>query len=163
AGCTGVSCSASAAGKNCNSCCRRGGESSSARRAHTCLKISAYRCRNSRVASQRSDRLIVVSSSLLHTQQTRIVTGLMRCQFTVRTLLDNLSAIDHDDAVGISDRRQTMRNDDDGATFANRLHVVLNDAFGFVIERAGGLVENQNARIGNQRTRNRNALALTAG
>ena len=56
-----------------------------------------------------------------------------------------------------------MSDDEDGTAFGNCTHIVLNDAFAFVIQRAGRFVENQNTRIGNQGACNRNALTLPAG
>jgi len=45
---------------------------------------------------------------------------------------------------------------------ANLPHVVLNDLFRFVVERAGGFVENQDARVGDQGAGDGDALALSA-
>ena len=42
------------------------------------------------------------------------------------------------------------------------LHVLLDGALAFVVERAGRLVEDQDARVGDQRARDRDALALPA-
>ena len=42
-------------------------------------------------------------------------------------------------------------------------HVALHDRLALVVERAGGLVEDQDARVGEQRPRDRDALALAAG
>ena len=42
------------------------------------------------------------------------------------------------------------------------LHVLLDDALALVVERAGRLVEDQDARIGDQRAGNGDALALAA-
>ena len=41
-------------------------------------------------------------------------------------------------------------------------HVVLDDALALVVERAGRLVEDQDARVGDQRARDGDALALAA-
>ena len=46
--------------------------------------------------------------------------------------------------------------------FADRAHVVLDDALAFVIERAGRLIEDQDARIADEGARDRDALALAA-
>ena len=43
------------------------------------------------------------------------------------------------------------------------LHVLLDDALALIIERAGRLVEDQDARIDDQRAGDRDALALPAG
>ena len=43
------------------------------------------------------------------------------------------------------------------------LHVLLDDPLALVVERARRLVEDQDARIGDQRARDGDALALAAG
>ena len=75
-------------------------------------------------------------------------------------LLHDLAAIQHHDAVGMAYRTQAVGDDDDGAATADGLHVLLDDAFGLVIQGTGGLVEDQDARIGDQSTCDRNALPL---
>ncbi len=45
----------------------------------------------------------------------------------------------------------------------NGAHVFLHDAFGLVIQGAGGLVQDQDARVGDQRPGDGDALALAAG
>jgi hypothetical protein len=59
------------------------------------------------------------------------------------------------------DKRCAMTND--GATFEQAFERRLNDALGLRVHRRGCLVENQDARIGEERARERNQLALTAG
>ena len=67
-----------------------------------------------------------------------------------------------DDAVGATHGGEAVRDNDDGAPLGDLDHVVLDDALAFVVERTGRLVEDQNARIGDQRARDRDALALAA-
>ncbi len=43
------------------------------------------------------------------------------------------------------------------------LHVLLDDALAFIIERAGRLIEYEDARVHDERPRNGDALALPAG
>ena len=78
----------------------------------------------------------------------------------MRAHFNDLPVIHDHNAVGIAHRRQTVGNDDDRATFANGFHVVLNDAFRFIIQRASRFVKNQNAWVGDERTCNRDALPL---
>src|SRR5437763_1696024 len=56
-----------------------------------------------------------------------------------------------------------VRDDDHGAPLADLLHAVLDDALALVIECARRLIEDQNARIGDQRAGNGDALPLAAG
>ena len=81
-------------------------------------------------------------------------------QVIVRTVLDQPAAVDRHDAVGAPYRRKTVRDDDDRAPLRDLSHVVLDDPFALIIKRARRLVENQNARICDQRPRDRDALPL---
>ena len=83
-------------------------------------------------------------------------------QFVVAAVLDEASAVDGDDAVGIAHGRQTVRDDDDGSPFGDMLHFLFDDVFALVIEGAGRLVQNQDARVGDESAGNGNTLALTA-
>ena len=55
-----------------------------------------------------------------------------------------------------------MGDDEDGAALGDLAHVVLDDALALVVERAGGLVEDEDARIGDERAGDGDALALAA-
>ena len=106
--------------------------------------------------------MILPCLTLLHAEQAGVMARLMRSQFGVRTLLNDLTTIKHDDTVGMSYSRQSVRDDNYRTPLANRLHIVLNDTFRFVIECTRRLIENQNARISNQCTCDRYALTLSA-
>src|ERR1700761_876497 len=56
-----------------------------------------------------------------------------------------------------------MGDNKDGAPLRDTLHVVLNDALALIIKSTGGLVENQDARICDKRSSNRDALPLASG
>ncbi len=56
-----------------------------------------------------------------------------------------------------------MGNNDDRTTTGDLRHVLLDDALRLVVERAGRLVEDQDARVVHQGAGNGDALALTAG
>ncbi len=58
---------------------------------------------------------------------------------------------------------QPVRDDDDGSIPHDLQHVLLNNAFAFVVQRACRLIEDQNRRITRKRTRDRKTLSLTAG
>src|SRR5690606_40895 len=70
------------------------------------------------------------------------------------------SAIDCDDAIGYPERRQSMRDDQHGPTFANLLHVSLNDPLALIVERTCRFVEDENTRISNQSAGDRDTLPL---
>src|ERR1700758_867027 len=80
-------------------------------------------------------------------------------QLLVGAVLNEATTIDRQDPIGPPDRREAVRDDEDRAPLRNLLHVLLDDPFAFVIERAGCFVENENPRISNQSARNGNALA----
>ena len=81
----------------------------------------------------------------------------------MRAVFDQPTALKRHDAVGRTHRREPVRDDEDGAPFGDLLHVVLDDALALVVERARRLVENQDARIADERARYGDALALAAG
>ena len=56
-----------------------------------------------------------------------------------------------------------MRDDEHGSLLGDLRHVLLNDAFALIIEGARRLVEDQNARIGDEGAGNGDALTLAAG
>ena len=88
--------------------------------------------------------------------------GLVGEQFGVAAGLDDLAAVDDDDAVGITHRRQAMGDDEHRAALADGPHVVLDDALRLVVQGAGGLVEDEDARVADQRPGDGDALALFA-
>ena len=77
--------------------------------------------------------------------------------------LDDLAALDHQDGVGVHDGVEAVGDDDGGAVLAEMLDRLLHGFFGFRIERRGGLVEQDDRRVADQRPRHRDALALAAG
>src|SRR5882757_7631588 len=83
-------------------------------------------------------------------------------ELVVSSVLDQPSAFDVDDAVGMAHRRQPMRDDQHRPAGGNLPHVALDDVLALVVQRAGGLVKDQDSRIGNERARDRDPLALPA-
>src|SRR5712691_8326963 len=81
-------------------------------------------------------------------------------QLFVRSLLDQSPAIDRNDAVGAANRGKPVGDHQHGAPGRDAPHVVLDDALALIVEGAGGFVEYQDARVGQQRPRNSDALTL---
>src|ERR1700746_1641488 len=81
-------------------------------------------------------------------------------QFVIRPGLDDAAALDGDDAIRAANRRQAVSDHKYGAALAYLLHVVLDDPLALIVECACCLVEDQDARVGDECTRDRNALAL---
>src|SRR5580693_7723933 len=84
-------------------------------------------------------------------------------QIVVRAVLDQAAALDGDDAIGKPQRGEPMGNDKHRSAAGDLGHVLLNNALALVVERARRLVEDEDARVGNQRTGDGDALPLAAG
>jgi hypothetical protein len=81
----------------------------------------------------------------------------------VRAVLDDAPALQGDDPVGLAHGREAVGDHEHGPPARDLAQVLLDNALAFVVERARGLVENENARIGHQRAGDGDALALPAG
>src|ERR1700754_2959174 len=79
----------------------------------------------------------------------------------MRAILDQATALDGDDTIRKSKRRETVRDDDHGPAARHLRHVLLHDALAFIVERTRRLVENENAGIRDERTSNSDALTLS--
>jgi hypothetical protein len=53
-----------------------------------------------------------------------------------------LTPLQHENRVGIHQRSETMRNDDERAAITDAIDIGVDDGFAIGIKRAGGLVEN---------------------
>src|SRR5215475_4128736 len=62
-------------------------------------------------------------------------------------VLDDAAALERDDAVRPPHGRQAVRDDQHRAALGDGLHVGLDDALTFVVEGAGRLVEDEDARV----------------
>ncbi len=93
----------------------------------------------------------------------RGVAPVLAQQFVVAAGFDDRAALDHQDAVGMRDGVQPVRDGDGGAALAEMRHGVLNQPLGFGIERRGRLVEQDDLRVLDQRAGDGDALALAAG
>src|SRR6185503_18326706 len=78
----------------------------------------------------------------------------------VRPALDDLPVLEHQDLVGAPDRRQPVRDDERRASLAQRLQAVLNHRLALAVEARSRLVQDQDLGIGENRARDRHALAL---
>ena len=81
-------------------------------------------------------------------------------QLVVRPLLDDLAVLEDDDQIGIADRRQPVGDDERGAAVQEPPQRTLDLALGADVDRARRLVEDQDARIGEERAGERDQLAL---
>src|SRR5258706_7854082 len=83
-------------------------------------------------------------------------------ELVVTAILDDLAALDGDDAVGQTHRGEPVGDDQDGPAGTDPAHVLLDDPLALIVERARRLVEDQDARTGSKRSRDGNALTLAA-
>src|SRR2546425_4646184 len=81
----------------------------------------------------------------------------------MRALGDERAALQDDDAVGVLHRGEAVRDRQRGAALLQRLERALDHEFARGIQRTRGLVEQQDRAVGEQRPRDRQALALAAG
>src|SRR5262252_7486387 len=81
-------------------------------------------------------------------------------QGLVRTTFDSLTVVQHDDLVAIADGAKTMRHNEAGTAAA--LQIVLDGLFRRRIERTGGFVEHEQARIADEGAGDLQPLALAA-
>lgn len=83
-------------------------------------------------------------------------------QFLMRSVLDEASPVDREDAVGAAYRRKAVSDHDSSAPLADAPHVVLDDPLALVVERARRLVEDQDARVGDEGAGDCDPLPLSA-
>ena len=83
-------------------------------------------------------------------------------QRDVRTLFDKATLIKDENAISMLDGRQSVRDDEHRATGEQSIDCFLHEALRLNVERRRRFVENENRRIGKQRTGNRETLTLTA-
>src|SRR6185312_1732173 len=78
-------------------------------------------------------------------------------------LLHALTFVEHQNPIGVTERREPMGDDEDGAPATDAAQVLLDDALRLIVEGARRLIQDQNAWVRHQRPRDGDALALTAG
>ena len=68
--------------------------------------------------------------------------------------------LQHENLVGLTNGAEAMGNHETGASLHQALKGFLNQPLGGGVDTGGGFIENQNRRIGQQRTRDADALFL---
>ncbi len=81
----------------------------------------------------------------------------------VAALLGHAAAFHHDDAIGMLNGGEAVRDDEGGAALHQSLQGVLHQALGLRVEGGRGFVEQQNRRVLVKRACDRQTLALPAG
>ncbi len=78
----------------------------------------------------------------------------------MRSLLDDPSRLQDNDTIGVLDGRETVCDNESGATTQKLAQALLYQHFREGINVGGGLVEDEDARIGEQGAGKRDELAL---
>ena len=81
-------------------------------------------------------------------------------QLVVGALLGDPAAFEDDDLAGAADRREAVGDDDRGAALQQPLQALLDRLLGAHVDVGGRLVEDQDARLGQQRPGEGDELAL---
>ena len=81
----------------------------------------------------------------------------------MRPLLRDPAVFDHEDTVGVPDGGQAVRDHEIRAALHQVVHRGLDLAFRARIDRAGRFVEDQDARVGDDRAGDRQQLLLAGG
>src|SRR5205814_10205925 len=91
-----------------------------------------------------------------------VVDALLAQELRVVALLHDPAAVHHDDLVGVADRREPVRDDERGAAVTEPRHRLLDEDLGTRVHVARRLVENEGARTGEERARDRDELPLAS-
>ena len=84
-------------------------------------------------------------------------------QFIMRSLLDDVTTVEHDQAAHAGDRRQPVRNRDHRLAGHQCIEARLNGGFDLTVECRGRLIQDQDRRILENDAGDGDALALAAG
>src|ERR1700691_3575464 len=93
----------------------------------------------------------------------RSVTATLAQELVVAAGFDDQSVLDDENAIGVHDGGEPVRDDERRAVLAQLGDRLLHVVFGLRIERRGRLIEQDDRRVLDQRARDRDALALAAG
>ena len=84
-------------------------------------------------------------------------------ELLVRAVLDRVAVLHHDDPLGEAQRGTAVRDQDRGAVLHDLAQRRVDLLLGARVDRRRRVVEDENARIGEHRARDRDALPLAAG
>src|SRR5215472_15063879 len=143
----GVSTISSAAGRN----------ASSSRRFGCGRRSGMTRCTDLSGIASSAD---LMEPSLQTMQRCIAAAGFNKC--VVVAIFNQAAAIERDDAVRRPHGREPVRDHEHRPPLGDSLHVLLNDALALIVQRARCFVEDQDARVGDERARNSDPLALAA-
>src|SRR5919197_1290275 len=79
-------------------------------------------------------------------------------ELVVRALFDDLAAVEHENLIGVADRRQPVSDRNRRPVLGEAVERLLDGALGLRVEGARGLVEHENRRGAGNGSRDRDAL-----
>ena len=91
----------------------------------------------------------------------RAVAAVERDQLLVRALLDDLTVLEDDDQVGAPDRRETMGDDERRPPGQQAAQAELDPPLGADVDARRRLVQDEDARVGQERPREGDELPLS--
>ena len=81
----------------------------------------------------------------------------------MRTLVDDLAPLQHQDEIGPADLAEPVGDEERRSLAADAIHRLLDAVFGGAVDGAGAVIQDQDARIGQEGASDGNALSLAAG
>src|SRR5262249_18338221 len=84
-------------------------------------------------------------------------------QLIVPPVLDDLAGFHYENRVSVHDGMKTMSDHNGGTVLAEMLDCLLHLLLGLRVQRRGGLIQQNDRCVLDQRARDRDALALAAG
>ncbi len=81
-------------------------------------------------------------------------------QGAVGAAFEDAAVVDDQDAVGPQDRAEPMRDDERGAAFEQLFERALHELLGGRVDGAGGFVQEEDARVGQEGARETDELTL---
>mmetsp|Transcript_11563 Transcript_11563/g.29319 ORF Transcript_11563/g.29319 Transcript_11563/m.29319 type:complete len:331 (-) Transcript_11563:430-1422(-) len=115
------------------------------------------------------DEVVAVASRLLGAlsrgDERRVVSVRFSDKLVVGALLEHAAAAEDNDLVGVAHGGQTVGDHEGGALLLEQqvIERLLHNALALVVQRRGGLVEDENGRVADDGAGNRHALLLAAG
>ena len=117
-----------------------------------------------RASSSRSSRSRCRKSTSSHPNSAiSAYSGQRSSSSSWRAAIDDPPGLHHDDLVGERDRRQPVGDDERRPAVHRLAQPALDRLLGGRVDRRGGVVEDQDPRLGDQRPGDRDPLALAAG
>ena len=99
---------------------------------------------------------------LLLREMEPIVSASKRDEGIVIADFGDAAFLEDNDAIGLAERADPVRDRDSGSTLDQDIERFLNLSFGFRVDRRGGFVEDEDPRIGEQGSRDGDTLTLTS-